>query len=248
MIVYKANHWFEALRPELEPKEKEVFYHHPTLPLKVNQIGVIYFEDEDAIFEGLRGQAYRIRMKKGGSKTWSYVSTGSKARVCYECYHNAIYSGKHFMFKDGNPLNYSKENLVPTLAPIKSKDPEGFALYSTAAKATKRFVKTSVDWMLDKEEWVIKKGGDVKHYWELFGELPTWLQIARLKRTEAPKGLFEYKPKSGNFRNKIPQQEKDKVIALFNSGMTAKLIAEEMGYDSTKRVQVMLRNLKLTRK
>lgn len=248
MIVYNANHWFEALRPKLEPKEKEIFYQHPTLPLKVNQIGVIYFEDEDAIFEGLRGQAYRIRMKKNGSKHWSYVSTGSKARVCYECYHGKIYSGKHFMFVDGNPLNYTKENLIPTLAPIKSKDPEGYALYSIAAKATKRFARASVDWMLDKEEWVIKKGGSVIHYWELFGELPTWLTIARLKKGGFPTGLFEYKPKAGYYRNKIPQQEKDQLTALFHSGMTAKEIAEQMGYAGAKKVQGMLRNLHLTRK
>lgn len=248
MIIYPARHWFEALRPTLEPKEKEIFYQHPTLPIKINQIGIVYFEDEDSVFEGMRGVAYRIRMKRKNDINWSYVSIGTRARACYESYYNVVCPGRQFLFIDGNPLNCTMENLVPTLAPSKVKDPEGYALYSKANKATKRFVNASVEWMMEKEEWVIKKGGSVVHYWELWGELPAWLQTARIKRQAFPPGLFAKSSSPRIYGETISEEEKNKITQLYLSGMSHKNIAEALGYREAKKVQFMVRKLRLSRR
>lgn len=245
MIVYPARHWFEALRPTLEPKEKEIFYQHPTLPLKVNQIGVVYFEDDDAVFEGLRGILYRIKMKREGHIDWSYVSIGTRARACYESYHNVICTGRHFMFIDGNPLNCTKENIIPIQAPPKTKDPEGFLLHANTMKTTKRFVKASVDWMIEKERWVINKGGNTSHYWELFGELPTWLQAARKKQGGLSPNFLGNKITRNT--SDVSDDLKDKIVNLYFQGMTPKKIAEDL--DMTLPVtQKIIKKLRLSRR
>ena len=177
MIIHPAKHWFEILLPELEPGEKEVFYRHPTLPLRINHIGVIYFDDEENILDGIKGQVYRIRKqdKKG------YLSIGTRARVCYESYHGVLYPGKHFLHVDGNTANCTIENLIPAVPPSRTLDPIGHALYQEADKARKRFVARSLQYIKDKDEWVKSRGGDPAHYWELFGQLPSWLETARKK-------------------------------------------------------------------
>jgi hypothetical protein len=177
MVIHPAKHWFETMLPELEPGEAEVFYHHPTLPLKVNHIGIIYFDNEEVILDGIRGQVYRIRKedKKG------YLSIGTRARVCYESYHGVPCPGKHFLHIDGNPANCGIENIIPTNPPSRTLDPIGYALYQEADKARKKFVARSLQYMKDKDEWVKSRGGDPEHYWQLFGEIPAWLETAYKK-------------------------------------------------------------------
>lgn len=191
MIIHPAKHWFETRLTELEPDEEEIFFRHPTLPLKINQIGIIYFDDEEQASDGIAGKIYRIKIKNEKGKT-SYVSLGSRGRVCYEAYHQMDCAGRQFMHVDGNPMNCTKENLIPMNPPQKTKDPEAYEIYQRAVKAKKKFIDRSVQYMIQKEEWVLEKGGEPNHYWQLFGCIPSWLIIARTKaeaRTMNLKGL-----------------------------------------------------------
>jgi len=175
MIVHPAKHFFEAKLPELEDGEEEIFFRHPKWPLKVNQIGIIFFDNEDEVIYGPDNN-FRIR-NRGKEKHSAYYGIGPKPRVCYECYHNVLCEGKHTYFIDGNPLNCSIENIMLAGAPpAKWLDPEGYALYVKVIRANKIFAQNTLDYMETMDQRTIRKGGDPDHYWQLFGELPNWLQ------------------------------------------------------------------------
>jgi hypothetical protein len=180
MIIHKALHWFECKLPELEKKEKEIFYRHPKWPLKVNQIGIIYFDNDEDILDGTHGQVYRIKWISGKGQR-CYPGLGTRARLCYEAYNNELFEGKHFLHIDGNPLNCTQENLLLTLRP-KNPDKETLDKYKKAEKTKLLFVKKSIRWMEDKEQWCSSHGIDPEYYWELFGGIPNWLLTARNKQ------------------------------------------------------------------
>ncbi len=175
--MYPAKHFFEAIKPTLEPKEKEIFYRHPKWPLKVNQIGVIYFDDDGDILEGIGGQVYRIKWHNSKGQRY-YPGLGTRARLCYEAYNNKLFEGRQFLHIDGNPLNCTQENLLLTQRP-KNIDAETLNKYKAAEKAKVLFLKRSVRWMEDKERWCLSKGIDLEYFWDMFGKLPGWLWIAK---------------------------------------------------------------------
>lgn len=179
MITHKALHWFEAKLPELAKKEKEIFYRHPKWPLKVNQIGVIYFDDDEAILDGIKGQVYRIKWLNNKGQRY-YPGLGTRARLCYEAYNNKLFEGRHFLHIDGNPLNCTQENLLLTLRP-KNMDKETLDKYKAAERTKVLFLQRTVKWMEDKEQWCLSKGIDPEYYWEIFSELPGWLLVAKRK-------------------------------------------------------------------
>jgi hypothetical protein len=240
MIIYPAKHWFETRLVELEPNEKEIFYRHPTLPLKINQIGIVYFDDEEQVFESAKGQIYRLKFlgKNGKAK---YLGIGTRAKVCYEAYHQLDCQGKHFLHVDGNPANCTKENLIPAHPPLRTKDPEGYEIYQKAIKARKKFVDRSVQYMIQREEWVLRKGGEINHYWQLFGSIPSWLINARSKVVGHSINLNKIPTVE---ESKYTQEELTEITNLYKSGMTPKQIHERMEYsclDDTRRIIKKLR-------
>lgn len=244
MIIYPAKHWFETMLAELEPREKEIFFRHPTLPLKINQIGIIYFDDEEQACDGIAGKIYRIKIKNEKGKT-NYMSLGSRGKVCYEAYHQINCPGKQFLHVDGNPMNCTKENIIPVNPPLKTKEPEAYEIYQMAIKARKKFIDRSVQYMIQREEWVLRKGGAINHYWQLFGSIPSWLITARSKVQGHPVNLHKIPPIK---ESKYTQDELTEITNLYVGGMTPKQIHKRMEYSCLADTRRIIRKLRISRK
>jgi hypothetical protein len=152
--------------------------------------------------------------------------------------------GKHFLHVDGHPANCTKENIIPVQPPLKTKEPEAYEIYQTAIKNKKKFVQRSVQYMIQKEEWVLRKGGAINHYWQLFGSIPIWLTNARSKVAGHSINLHKIPTVK---ESKYTQEELTEITNLYMSGMRPKQIHEKMEFtclDDTRRI---IKKLRLSR-
>ena len=166
MVVYPAKHFFEARFPKLEDHEEEIFFQHPTHKIKCNQLGVLYFEEEDfAIYEthGISVVRQRKIVKNCGSKT----------KVIWECYEGEVIANPHFFYINGNVLDTRRENLRKSsnLSPKEREE---------CLKVKRKFVKNSVEHLIKIENRVKELNISKKELYELL-YLPSWLMAARKK-------------------------------------------------------------------
>ena len=111
MIIHPTTNYFDALSPQLEDHEPEIFFQHPTEDIKCNQIGAIYYNEEKYFYLNVAiGGVIREAAYRPGEK--SRRNVGSKVRVVWECYTGKVYDGPgtpHFFFGNGNLLDYREE-------------------------------------------------------------------------------------------------------------------------------------------
>jgi len=169
MIVYPAKHFFESKFPMLEDHEEEIFFHHPLYDIKCNQIGVLYYDDEEfVLWQNCKGNT--MQNKKINRQI------GSKTKIAWECYHGEILTGTHFLYANGNILDLRKENLLfqsnlskqeqLRLAKIKKN-------YQIASALYLKTIETRVEkWGISKEELYD------------FLTIPSWLKGARKRIKE----------------------------------------------------------------
>ena len=232
MIVYPAKHWFEAKFPTLEDHEEEVFYQHPTLDIKCNQLGVIYCDES----------IYGVYDKVGTSMvrvTKTSISVGTKCKVIWECYTGKTVSSPHFFFANGNRLDTTKENLILS-GPLSAKEREPYL------RTKNRFIKASVEHLLKIEERMERVGVDKDQVYEIL-QIPQWLKGARLKYVPpaAPKKQKTYS--RGTPKIRTTQEEADEVEKLFHMGLTFYAIIDRMGWTSTSRIKKIVQDRKLVR-
>lgn len=184
MIIFPCTSLYDAKFPQLEDNEEEIFYRHPFHPLKVNQLGIIYFDDDAVYSEHATsgGYAYWVNSLK------KYFYTGMKIKCIWECYHNQILT-KHTRFKllDANPFNLTKENIVTKDSIVNTR---------TVIKKEDSFIAKTIQWMENREDWCQRKGIETDIFWDAIGfsmftksQIKSWKirfkKIQKLKRWDS---------------------------------------------------------------
>lgn len=234
MIIPKATNIFDALAPMLEDHEEELFYQHPTLDIKCNQLGVVYYNED---------RYFYLHNKQGGSflEKDTRKNLGSKVRVVWECYHGKFHSGAgspHFFFANGNILDYRPENvfLSNDLLP-KEK--------AQMARAKAKFILSSVQRLMELEIKYEKRGIKKEELYTAM-LIPVWLVNAR-KRITPPLVGEEKKPTERGKKTRTTPEEVDEVIKLYKQGLTFYNIMIRMGWKSNSRIKKIVQDYGLVR-
>jgi hypothetical protein len=234
VIVPKATNLFDALSPMLEDHEEELFFQHPTLDIKCNQLGAVYYNEDKYMY---------LHNKQGGSfmETKSRRNLGSKVRVVWECYRGQTHSGSgspHFFFANGNILDYRPENvfLSNDLLP-KEK--------AQMAREKAKFILSSVQKLMELEI-KYEKVGIKKEELHTAMLIPVWLVNAR-KRITPPLVGEAKKPTERGKKTRTTPEEVDEVIKLFKLGLTYYNIMIRMGWKSNQRIKKIVQDYGLVR-
>jgi hypothetical protein len=232
MIVYKANHWFDAMFPSLEDGEKEIFYQHPLYDIKVNQLGVIYCDNSVfGIYDKVDTSMVRSQITRN--------SIGTKTRIIWECYTGEILNTPHFFFVNANPLDTRKENMVLS-GPLSAKDRAPYL------RTKNSFIQASVEHLMKVEDRMEKVGVDQTQLHELL-LLPQWLKSARKKYLPPKPPKQQKKYSKGTPKTRSTPEEIAEVIKLYNMGLTFYAIIDRMGWTSTSRIKKIAKDYNLVR-
>jgi len=232
MIVYKANHWFDAMFPSLEDGEKEIFYQHPLYDIKVNQLGVIYCDNSVfGIYDKVDTSMVRSQITRN--------SIGTKTRIIWECYTGEILNTPHFFFVNANPLDTRKENMVLS-GPLSAKDRAPYL------RTKNSFIQASVEHLMKVEDRMEKVGVDQTQLHELL-LLPQWLKSARKKYLPPKPPKQQRKYSKGTPKTRSTPEEIAEVIKLYNMGLTFYAIIDRMGWTSTSRIKKIAKDYNLVR-
>jgi hypothetical protein len=232
MIVYKAKHWFEAMFPSLEDGEEEVFYQHPLYDIKVNQLGVIYCDNNVfGIYDKIDTSMVRSQATRN--------SVGTKTRIIWECYTGEIVNTPHFFFVNANPLDTRFENMVLS-GPLSTKERAPYL------RTKARFTQASVEHLMKIEDRMEKVGVDKEQLYELL-LLPQWLKSARKKYLPPKPPKQQKKYSRGTPKTRTTPEEIEEVIKLFNMGLTFYAIIDRMGWKSTSRIKKIAKDYNLVR-
>lgn len=232
MIQFPCTNFFDAKPPILEDHEEEVFYKHPLHDIKCNQLGALFVNEEKYyVVYTVHGTYLRIREESGDLKFRDNI--GMKQRVVWECYNSTVLnSGRQIYHVNGNVLDFSFGNLVPT---GHRRNKEAQAILSTR----RRFIKTSVETLLELEAKYEKRGMEKEQLYELL-MLPHWLLTARKRwgtlRTRS-------KVKSGNWTgkaSKVTSEEEERIIHYFDQELTYGEIMLRMGFKSKTPIRRVL--------
>ena len=163
MKFFPHTNYFDALSPVLEEHEEEVFFQHPKYDFYCNQLGALYFKDEMKAQVRETGQ-YKI-LAPGDFR---YISLGYKERIVLECYHGFTYKSFSIYHKDGNPYNYTQDNLVA----FKAGDKENLKY----KKERRDFIIQTIKYMNSREPFITKRNIEPIDYWEAL-QIPKWLML-----------------------------------------------------------------------
>jgi len=231
MIVHPSRHWFEAMFPMLEDHEEEIFYQHPEHDIKVNQLGVIYCDnDVYGIYDNVDNSMVRTQITRR--------SLGTKTRIIWECYTGQSVFTPHFFFVNGNPLDTRFENMVLS-GPVSAKDRQPYL------RTKARFIEASVEHLLKLEKRTEAVGVEREQLYDLL-LLPQWLKGARAKYVP-PRPKTDRVSSLGTSKPRTTEEEADEVEKLFHMGLTFYAIIDRFGWKSTSRVKNIIRDRKLTR-
>ena len=212
MIQFPCTNLFDAKLPIFEDGEEEIFYQHPVYDIKCNQLGSLYLnEDKYYVVYSVYGIYIRVREEDGKLKFKDNI--GMKQKIVWECYNSIhLTSGKQFYHVNGNILDFSHGNLVPTsyleeklMAPIISKK--------------KKFIKSSVEKLLELENKYKERGIEKDELYELL-MLPMWLINARKKLTTLQDKPKVKRTNHAGKASKITPEEEAEIIRLFDQGLT----------------------------
>jgi hypothetical protein len=232
MIVHPAKHYFECMFPTLEDGEEEIFYQHPEHDIKVNQLGVIYCDnDKYGIYDNVNNSMVREQVTRR--------SLGTKTRIIWECYTGQSIFTPHFFYVNANPLDTRFENMVLS-GPVSDKDRQPYL------RTRARFTQASVEHLMKIEDRMEKVGVDKDQLYDLL-LLPQWLKGARKKYLppKPPKPKKTYS--KGTPKTRSTPEEIAEVIKLYNMGLTFYAIIDRMGWTSTSRIKKIARDYNLVR-
>ena len=218
--------------PMLEDGEKEIFYQHPEHDIKVNQLGVIYCDnDKYGIYDKVDTSMVRSQITRR--------SLGTKTRIIWECYTGQLVFTPHFFFVNANPLDTRKENMVLS-GPVSAKDRQPYL------RTRARFTQASVEHLMKIEGRMEKVGLSKAELYDLL-LLPQWLKSAREKYSPPlpPKPKKTYS--KGTPKTRTTVAEADEVEKLFRMGLTFYAIIDRFGWSSTSRVKKIVQDRKLVR-
>lgn len=232
MIHFPCTSYFDALSPILSPEEDEVIFQHPTYDIRCNQLGALYINEEKyyAVYS-IHGTYIRSREDSGDLKFRDNL--GMKQKIVWECYNNThLTSGKQFYHINGNVLDFSYNNLIPT------GSGDSKTMTSILSKR-RRFIKASVDRLKELELKYEERGVEKQELYEVL-MLPMWLINARKKDVPLRPEPKERKGKWAGKSPKTTPEEEEKIIHYFDQGLTYGEIMLRMGYRSKSPIRRVL--------
>lgn len=172
-------HYFNTDLPKIPEGEPEVFFHHPELDLKCNQIGILYWGDSygEESFSPLT-EKFTVALVGGKSKTYP------RHKLITECYLGELVKRAPRSVLNGITTDLRPENVLV----LPHQLPE-------AIKNTNTFIHRSVMYMLERDHYIESKGIKPQVYWAEF-KLPNYITT---KYTEVT-GLPIIKTKDGDFK------------------------------------------------
>lgn len=231
MIVHPSRHWFEAKFPSLEDHEEEIFFPHPVYDIKVNQLGVLYCDnDKYGVYDNVDNSMVREQSTRR--------SLGTKTRIIWECYTGGLVFTPHFFYVNGNPLDTRFENMVLS-GPVSAKDRQPYL------RTRARFIQASVEHLIKLENRMEKVGVDREQLYDML-LLPQWLKGARAKYLP-PRPKHQKRTSLGTSKPRSTEEEIAEVIKLYNMGLTFYAIIDRMGWTSTSRIKKIAKDYGLTR-
>lgn len=202
MIFPVVNHFFDAKYPVLEDHEEEIFYTHPVwTDVQVNQLGVIFFDEDKYTVNLDPRDQYRIR-KKGETDVYCL---GNKAKIAMECFSGINLKGYNFFHVDGNPLNNTFKNLIFFV-----NKGNGIEPYK---KQKREFIKRTLEYMKSREPQIIKRGITPIDYWEALN---------------LPKYIMEAWKKEYGMEIHVSESRKRKTRGLYLTGDAQEALIEEL--------------------
>jgi len=147
MKIHPLKTIFDAKFPTLEEHEEEIFYRHPVFPFCVNQIGIFYFDDDDAEARWVTiNKVWGVwRYREIGQTKKGYKNGGTRLKLAYECFTGIYHEDtKQYLPLDGNPYNLTFENIIP-VAEDKKKTTE-------ARKVKLKIYAETAKYMLEKDK------------------------------------------------------------------------------------------------
>jgi hypothetical protein len=175
MIIPNPKHIFQKCFPQLEKGEEEIFYPHPEWDIKVNQIGVVYPG------ESMTYYSYSALSDKVNINDLKTVKTSSpKNKIIAQCYAGSMDVPFTIRPLDGNPYNYTKENLLWNEKHKKE-----------ASEKYKAFKYNTLEYMLKKDEELKARGLFPGMYWAL-QKLPYYIRTLYEDETGHSLALDKY--------------------------------------------------------
>lgn len=227
MKFYRFTNYFNALSPTLEENEEEIIYTHPVLEgISCNQLGALY-ADEDKYKVKPSRAGLTIEDKKG-------LVVGTKIKLVWECYRGISsvgIPGKFIYHVNANVYDFTPDNIKRQHELTKQE-------ISVIYKTKNDFIYASVLKFIEIENKYADRGLDKEDLFNMF-TIPKWLSLARNRYKKAwdkPKPKRTY-TKGGS---KLTDEEIDKVIQMFNSGMGQKPIMIAMGWNSRWKVKKII--------
>lgn len=166
MIQFPCTSLFDAKIPVLEDHEEEILFFHPIWKgIKCNQLGVVYFDEEKYSSIGLFPNITYRTLKS------PHTVLGTKEVVVYECYYGGDFKRKQFYHVNGNPYDFTPDNLIPT---NDYKHPRR----EEAKENKKRFLEKTLHHLVRLEEKFNKEGISNQELHD-FLMLPLWIRNAR---------------------------------------------------------------------
>lgn len=219
MIHFPFTHLFDAMCPQLEEHEIDVWYRHPVYDLSCNRLGIIVFGD-DAIWTSNSREVW-ITPASTGVRT----NLGSREKIVMECYTQTTYYNYQFFHLDNNPYNLTQENLVF----YKNGEPE--SKYYT--KEINKFLVKTVAYMTSRNHLLFARGVDPYDYWTAM-ELPDrvinlWKKHNMCREDRGlkrkPRGAYKPNPKSTEIISQIQE--------LLAQGLGLTAIGRALGINKT---------------
>jgi hypothetical protein len=221
----EGSHFFNTLIPGIPEGEEEVLYRHLEYPFSVNQIGAIYYDEGYEGSMSRRNNQLKINRKKGVDA----LVLGRKERLIYESYHQITISNRsNFYYKDGNPSNVAKNNLL-----VRGHDDQ--KLIDEAHNNYNTFLQNTMAYMDEKDAKMNERNITPKNYWSLL-ELPVWL----IKVRDAWHGKDQCRPISHKAPTGTKYDRMLEVGKLYGLGYSKSAIAKELGFNSPMLVTYWL--------
>lgn len=218
MIHFPFTHLFDAMCPQLEEHEVDVWYPHPVHDLSCNRLGIIVYGDD------LRWTSNQREIWITPAETGIRTNIGGREKVVMECYTQTIYYNYQFFHLDNNPYNLTQENLVF----FKNQDAE--SKYYT--KEVSKFLARTVAYMNSRTHLLVARDVDPYDYWTAM-ELPDRVMYLWKKTNSFSVENRGRKKGTGTYKPNSRSTEKISTIKeLLAQGLSGRAIARAMDIDN----------------
>jgi len=205
-------HYFNTILPIIPMGEPEVFFSHPTLDIKCNQVGVVYFGDSyEEVSYSPNTEKFTISKNRADSQR-----SFAKFKIVTECY-----LGEETTRLERKTVNGILTDLRPENVLVQDYQAKGAKLN------TNLFIHRSVVYMLEKDKILEDRGIAPQEYWGEF-KLPNYIIAKYIEITGTPlikarDGQYKFSSKKKNYE--ILQSKK-----VYKTKEEIKVLCEKVRY------------------